>query len=80
MKTALSGRILFGASAVLFGVIALMWHDAYTWQSLVAIWKLPFGTVAGDCLMVALIVGGVGMLYPRTARPASIVLGIVYAA
>jgi len=30
MKTALYGRIVFGASAVLFGVIALMWHDADT--------------------------------------------------
>jgi len=30
MKTALYGRIVFGASAVLFGVIALLWHDADT--------------------------------------------------
>jgi hypothetical protein len=28
MKEAFYGRIVFGASAVLFGVIALMWHDA----------------------------------------------------
>jgi len=28
MKTGLYGRIVFGASAVLFGVIALMWHDS----------------------------------------------------
>ncbi len=34
MKAALYGRILFGAAAVLFGVIALMWHDADTWQNL----------------------------------------------
>jgi hypothetical protein len=53
MKTALYGRIFFGASAVLFGVIALMWHDADTWQNLQHIWSLPFGTVIGrvshDC-------------------------------
>jgi hypothetical protein len=78
MKTALYGRIVFGASAVLFGVIALMWHDSDTWQTLSQIWSLPFGAVIGGCLMTVQIAGGIGMLYPRTARLASIVLGVVY--
>lgn len=78
MKTALYGRMVFGASAVLFGVIALMWHDADTWQTLRRIWVLPFGAIAGGCLMTAQIAGGIGMQYPRTARPASIALGGVY--
>ena len=77
-KTALYGRIFFGASAVLFGVIALMWYDPDTWQTLRQIWSLPFGTIIGGCLMTAQIAGGVGMQYPRTARPASVVLGVVY--
>src|SRR5215831_17447010 len=78
MKTALYGRIVFGASAVLFGVIALMWHDAETWQNLQQIWRLPLGTIIGGGLMSAQIAGGVGMQFPRTARVASIVLGVVY--
>jgi uncharacterized membrane protein YphA (DoxX/SURF4 family) len=78
MRTTFYGRILFGASAVLFGIIALMWHDADTWQSLVKIWRLPFGTVFGGFLMVAQIAGGIGIMYPRTARWASIVLVVVY--
>ena len=78
MKTALYGRIVFGASAVLFGVIALMWHDADTWQALSQIWSLPFGTVIGGCLMIAQIAAGVGIQYPRSARLASVVLSIVY--
>ena len=78
MKTALYGRILFGASAVLFGVIALMWHDADTWQSLISIWRLPFGAIVGSCLMIAQIVGGIGLPFPRTARLASTVLAVVY--
>lgn len=65
-------------SAVLFGVIALMWHDAATWQTLREIWSLPFGTVIGACLMSAQIAGGIGMQFPRTARLASFVLGVVY--
>jgi len=78
MKTPLYGRIVFGASAVLFGVIALMWHDADTWQTLRQIWSLPFGAIIGACLMAAQIAGGIAMPYPRTARLASVVLGVVY--
>jgi hypothetical protein len=78
MKTALYGRIVFGASAVLFGVIALMWHDSDTWQTLSQIWSLPFGIIVGGCLMIAQIACGIGMQYPRSARLASIVVGVVY--
>jgi len=78
VKTALYGRIVFGASALLFGVIALMWHDSDTWQNLQQIWRLPFGTLIGGFLMAALIAGGIGMQYPRTARLASVVLCVVY--
>ena len=78
MKKAFYGGIVFGASAVLFGVIALMWHDSETWQTLREIWRLPFGTLIGGCLMIVQIAGGIGMQYPRTARLASSVLGVVY--
>jgi hypothetical protein len=78
MKTVLYGRIVFGASAALFGVIALMWWDSDTWQTLRQIWSLPFGTIIGGCLMIVQIAGGIGIAYPRTAHLASIVLGIVY--
>jgi len=78
MKTALYGRIVFSASAVLFGVIALMWHDPDTWQTLRQIWSLPFGTIIGGGLMTAQIASGIGIQYPRTARLASVVLCAVY--
>jgi hypothetical protein len=78
MKTALYGRIVFGAAALLFGVIALMWHDADTWQNLQHIWSLPLGAIIGGCLMVALIAGGIGMWLDWTAHVASVVLGVVY--
>ncbi|MGA7925746.1 MAG: hypothetical protein WCA20_07090 [Candidatus Sulfotelmatobacter sp.] len=63
---------------MLFGVIALMWHDSDTWQNLQHMWSLPFGTLIGGYLMAALIAGGIGMQYSRTARLASVVLGVVY--
>jgi hypothetical protein len=78
MKTSVYGRIVFGASAVLFGVIALKWRDAATWQALREIWRLPFGTILGGCLMTAQIAGGIAMQCPQVARLASVVLGVVY--
>jgi hypothetical protein len=78
MKPVRYGAIVFGASALLFGVIALMWHDADTWQSMANIWKWPFGSVIGGILMVAQIAGGIGLPFPRTARSAAILLGVVY--
>ena len=78
MKTTLAGRILFGGAAVLFGVIAQMWHDAATWQNLQHIWRLPLGAAIGACLMVAQIAGGIAIFYSRTERVASAVLSIVY--
>jgi hypothetical protein len=78
MKTAWYGRIVFGASAVLFGVIALMWYDSDTWQTLVEIWKLPFGRIIGGCLMIVQIAGGIGMQHPRTVPLASIGLVATY--
>ncbi|MGB6132098.1 MAG: hypothetical protein WBG54_09970 [Acidobacteriaceae bacterium] len=78
MKFPSCGRIVFGAAAVFFGIIALLWHDSATWQNLHHIWSLPFGVLIGACLMAAQIAGGLGIQHPRTARIASVVLGIVY--
>jgi hypothetical protein len=78
MKITSYGRIVFGSSAVLFGVIALMWYDAATWQILAQIWKLPFGTTIGGGLMALQIAGGIGIQFPRTVRASSIILCVVY--
>lgn len=78
MKKAWGGRIVFGAAAVLFGVIALLWHDADTWQNLHHIWSLPFGGILGASLMTAQILGGMWIFYPRATRMAALALGAVY--
>jgi hypothetical protein len=78
MKRPWCGRIVFGASAVLLGVIALLWYDSDTWQTLSQLWSLPFGTIVGGCLMIAQIAGGLGMQYPRAAHVSSIALGVTY--
>lgn len=75
MKTAEYGRIVFALSAVLFGIIGLMWHDADTWQA------LPYAKqpIVADVLALAQIAGGAAILFGRTARWSAIVLGAVYA-
>jgi len=78
MRVASFGRIVFGGSAVLLGIIALTWHDPDTWQALRQIWNLPFGASIGACLIVAQTAGGIGIQYPRTVRFAAILLVAVY--
>jgi hypothetical protein len=78
MKPAVYAGMFFGAAAVLFGVMAVMWHDPDTWQNLQHIWSLPYGRVIGACLMTALIAGGIGMQFARTRRLASFALCVVY--
>jgi len=78
LNGAIYARVLFGASTVLFGIIGLMWHDADTWQTPYRILSLPLGTLIGDCLMIVLIAGGIGMLLPPTVRASSIVLIVAY--
>ena len=79
MKKVRLGHIVFGVSAMLFGLIALMWGDAETWQTLSRIWKLPAGLAIGRLLMAAQIAGGLFILIPRTARPAAMLLATLYA-
>ena len=69
-------RILFGASAIFFGVVSLIWHDSDMWQRLLPLHA--FGPIVAWCLVIAQIAGGIAMMLPRTARPASIVLGAIY--
>jgi hypothetical protein len=78
VRTMSHGQLVFGTAAALFGVLALIWHDPQTWQALEQLRELPFGTVIGGGLMIAQFAGGIGMLYARTARWASIVLAVVY--
>ena len=73
-----ASRIFFGASAILFGVIGLLWHDAETWQSIHQLFKLPLGAVIAVGLMTLQIAGALGIQIPRAARPSAIILCFVY--
>jgi hypothetical protein len=69
--------MLFGASAVLYGVVLLMWHDPDAWEDL-PIPTLPLGYAVADIVAIALIVGGILMMLPRAAHLGSIISGAVF--
>ena len=70
-------RIVFGASAILSGIVSLVSHDSEMRQRLHA-WGLPFASAVAWGLALALIAGGAAMLFPRLARFATVVLGVVF--
>jgi hypothetical protein len=77
MKTAFYARIVFGVSAILLGIVLLLWHGSDLWQHLR--WaRMPFSAIVAWCFAIAQVAGGIGMMYARTSRSASIVLGAVY--
>ena len=73
-----ASRIFFGASAILFGVIGILWHDAETWQNVHQLFKLPLGAIIAVVLMSLQIGGALGIQIPRAARPSAAVLCSVY--
>ena len=77
-NTLLVARLVFGASAMLSGVVGLLWHDSEIWQ-IVHPLSAPLAVVIAWCLGLAQIIAGIGMFSPAGARVASIVLGLVYA-
>lgn len=77
MRGASYARLLFGASAVFLGVVLLLRPDSELWQDLHPL-GTPLATALAWCLTIAQITGGIGVMYSRTARLSSIVLGVVY--
>jgi len=71
------GRIVFGASSIFFGVVALIWHDSDMWQRLQPL-HAPAGTIVAWCVVIVQVAGGIAIMVPRTARPASIALAGAY--
>ncbi|MDE2481016.1 MAG: hypothetical protein KGN02_02355 [bacterium] len=61
-----------------FSALDLRWHDAATWQSLYAFESSAIGSGAANALMGLAILGGVGLVIPRVARHAAMLLVIVF--
>jgi uncharacterized membrane protein len=74
------GIYAYALAGIAFGVIGLVWGDfARVWQPVQALpFTLPGTQVLAYVVAVALLLGGAGLLWPRTARIGAVVLGAVY--
>jgi len=77
MTKTMYGRFVFGAFAVMFGVVSLMWRGSDMWAYLHPI-PGGLGTIVAWILAIAQIAGGAALLLPRTARFGAIVLGFIF--
>jgi hypothetical protein len=59
------------------GVVQLIWRQSGSWRLVHLMWPL-LGTVAACCLGVALIAGGIALMWPQRVRPGAIAVGAVY--
>jgi uncharacterized membrane protein YphA (DoxX/SURF4 family) len=72
------GRHVYGAAAVAFGVITLVWHDFNSWQQIRALGNVPHREILVYAAAAIELCGGVAMQWRRTARVGAFVLGAIY--
>lgn len=72
------GRHVYGAAAIVFGALALYWHDLKTWEQLQGLGYGPYGSIAVYVAAVATIGGGIAIQWRRTAQLGAVVLGAFY--
>ena len=73
------GRHVLGAASIIFGVVAIIWHDFNTpWEQLNVIGNAAFREFLMYVLAVAQIAGGIAIQWRSVARVAALVLGVVY--
>ncbi|HEV7990632.1 MAG TPA: DoxX family membrane protein [Gemmatimonadaceae bacterium] len=71
------GHHVFGAAAIAFGIIGLVWGDfATVWQPVQA--TVPHRTLLAYLFALALLGGGTAVHWRRTARPGYVVLALLY--
>ena len=72
------GRHVFGAAALLFGLVTLSWHNYNDWEQLRYILNATDGPVFLYAVAVAQIIGGGAIQFRRTANTGALILGTVF--
>ena len=71
------GRLVFGATAIAFGLITLAWHE-FNGHLLLDMWSAPGGLLFVYAVAAAQIFGGVAIQFRRLAKSGAVTLGVVY--
>ena len=72
------GRHVYGAAAVAFGVITVVWHDFNGWQQIRALGNVPHREVLVYLAAAIEVLGGLAIQWRRTARAGAFALGAIY--
>lgn len=72
------GRYVFGLAAILFGILTMVWRDFNTWQQIAALGNVGHREILVYLAAAIEILGGLAILWNRTAREGAIALGIIY--
>jgi len=72
------GRYVYGAAAIAFGVITLVWHDFNGWQQIRPLGNVPHREILVYLAVAVELFGGVAIQWRRTARAGALVLGSLY--
>ena len=71
------GRRIFGLGTIVFGAAGLAWGDfAFNWVPVQP--EVPHRVLLAYLTAILLILGGLGVLWRRTAQAGAVVLGILY--
>jgi hypothetical protein len=72
------GRHVFGAAAVLFGVITLIWRQFNTWQQIDSLGHISHPEILVYMAAGIELLGGVAIQWPSTRRAGAAALGAIY--
>ena len=72
------GRHVFGAAAIAFGVITLVWHDFNGWQQIRPLGNVPHREILVYLAVAIELFGGIAIQWSRTARVGAVALGTIY--
>ena len=72
------GRYLYGLAAIGFGICALVWHDFNSWQQIKPLENVSHREILPYIMATIEVLGGVAVLWPRTARAGAVALGAIY--
>ena len=74
------GRHVFGLAAIVFGVVAIAFHEFNTWEQIRPLGNVPHREILLYIVAAIQICGGIAIQWRRTARAGALALGAIYLA
>jgi uncharacterized membrane protein YphA (DoxX/SURF4 family) len=72
------GRYVYGLAAIGSGICALVWHGFNNWPLIKTLVDVPHREILTYIVATFEVLGGVAVLWPRTARAGAVALGTIY--